>query len=308
MNISICITVLNEEAPISRLLRALLSQTKRAGEIIIVDGGSTDKTVEIIKHFQKKDKRIRLLREKCSRARGRNLSVEVAQGEIIAMTDAGCLPRKDWLEKLIISFTAGAEVVAGFYQMTGDSAFQKAVAVFLGVLPSQFGPDFLPSTRSIAFRKEVWEKVGGFPETLTGTAEDTVFNYKILKAGIRISRVKEAIVEWGMPDTISDFQSKIFNYAKGDAQSKIFFFPSRGFTSHNLHALLIMIRYFLGLFLLIFSIFHPAILVLPVLLVVLYLFLAFRKAGFWGIILQFVSDFAVMAGFLYGLLVKNGTV
>src|SRR3989304_5681633 len=100
MKLSVCITVLNAEGLIAPLLQSILSQSKKPNEIVIVDGGSKDNTVEIIKHFQKKNKSIRLLLEKCLRARGRNLAVEISNNDIIAMTDAGCIAQKDWLEKI----------------------------------------------------------------------------------------------------------------------------------------------------------------------------------------------------------------
>jgi glycosyltransferase involved in cell wall biosynthesis len=304
MNISVCITVLNEENSIARLLESLLAQTKKPKEIIIVDGGSSDRTIEVIKHYQKKDKRIKLLTEKCSRSRGRNLGIEIAKGEIIAMTDAGCVPKPDWLEKITASFAVGAAVVAGFYQMKANSVFEKAAAVFLGVAPSDFGPDFLPATRSMAFRKEVWEAVGGFDENLNGAAEDTGFNYKILKKGYRISRVKDARVEWEIPQSLKEVGFKIYEYAKGDAKSKIFRFPGKTLESHNIKAILVFLRYGLGMLLFVLG-FNSSVFALSLgILVSLYFFLAWRKAGFWGIILQFVSDLAVMGGFLTGLLAK----
>ncbi len=192
MKVSVVITLFNEEKSVAKLLDSLRFQTKRFDEIIIVDGGSRDKTVEIIRHFQKKDKRIRLLIEKCSRAKGRNIGIDIARNEIIAITDAGCIAHKKWLERItkpLINKEVG--VVAGFYKMIGKTAFQRALSTYLGVLPSQFDANYLPSTRSIAFKKELWLKVGGFPEKLTGTAEDTVFNYKIVQSGANIARVKK---------------------------------------------------------------------------------------------------------------------
>src|SRR3990172_10714219 len=100
MKVSICLTVLNAEKSISPLMESLRDQSKRAEEIVVVDGGSKDKTIEILKHHQKKDRRIKLLLENCLRARGRNLAVELAGSEIIAMTDAGCIAHNDWLEKI----------------------------------------------------------------------------------------------------------------------------------------------------------------------------------------------------------------
>lgn len=311
MNISICITVLNEERSIGRLLDSLLNQTKKPDEIIVVDGGSKDKTVEIINHYQRKDARIKLLKEKCSRAKGRNFGVEMARGEIIAMTDAGCVAHPDWLKNLTAPFeNTDVDVVAGFYKMTGETPLQKAESVFMGVRPRNFDVEFLPSTRSIAFKKAIWERVGGFPEKLRGAAEDTVFNYGLIKAGAKFSRMKSAVVEWGMPQTVEDFFSKIKAYAQGDAKSKIWFFPGKGLVSHNIKALFILFRYLLGLFLLILAIKYNA---LPYLLILIfgYLIWAFRKVylefgdnrtALWGPVLQITSDIGVMAGFISGII------
>ena len=337
MNISVCITVLNEEASTGKLLDSLLNQTKKADEIVIVDGGSTDRTIEIINHYQKRFSGIKLLKEKCTRGKGRNLAVEIAKSEIIAMTDAGCVARPDWVEKItepllgihppgIHSATLreasvykefpgkrlpaawpqvsrgvdfGIDVVAGFYKMIAKNPMQEAMRVFLGVMSSKFNINFLPSTRSIAFTKTIWEKVRGFPEELN-TAEDTVFNYKLIKSGAKISRVKDAVVEWGMPRGIYDVGCKIYEYARGDAKSKIWIFPGKDSTSHNIKAFLIVLRYLLGFGLLVLSFRYNT---LPYLFIGLFVYLvyAFRKAGWWGIPLQFVADAAVIIGFIHGL-------
>ena len=104
MKVSICITVLNEEKSIRVLIESILKQSKKPDEVVIVDGGSTDKTVKIIRHLQKKDRRIKLLEEKCSRSEGRNLAVELAKNDAIIMTDAGCIAKKHWLKRLAESF------------------------------------------------------------------------------------------------------------------------------------------------------------------------------------------------------------
>src|SRR3990172_6712568 len=131
MKVSVCITVYNEERSISKLVESLLRQSKKPDEIVIVDGGSGDKTVEIIRHFQKKDKRIKLLIEKCSRSRGRNLAVELSKSEIIAMTDAGCIPNEEWLNKITEPFrNKKVDIVAGFYTMKASDSLQKALSVF----------------------------------------------------------------------------------------------------------------------------------------------------------------------------------
>jgi len=315
MKTSIVITVFDEETNIAKLLKSLQSQTIRPDEIVIVDGGSRDKTVEIIRHFQKKDKRIKLLIEKCSRAKGRNLGIDIARNEIVALTDAGCVAHKNWFERIIKPFeNKEVDMVGGFYKMTGKTAFQKALSFFLGVPPSQFDVNFLPSTRSVAFKKELWLKVGGFPEKLTDTAEDTVFNYKVVQSGANIARVKNATVEWGMPRTLEKAFNKMFLYAKGDAKSKIWWHPTKKLSSHNIKVFFVFGRYAIGLVGVILAFKNPLLWLVLIMGLFLYIFWSYRKVyvefgnykiGIWGTILQFTSDFAVMMGFLTGMFARD---
>lgn len=329
MNTSICITTLNEEKSIGPLLDALYSQSKKADEIIIVDAGSMDKTLEIINHYpacisyagsiagrQKKAARIILLVEPgCSRAKGRNLGVEIAKSEIIAMTDAGCVPRPDWLKNITLPFeTDRVGVSVGFYTMTGVPPVSRAMSVFLGTAPHNFDVSFLPSTRSIAFRKSEWLRIGGFPESSNGTAEDTVFNYKLLKSGVKLARVKSAIVEWGMPVDIKEFFWKVFDYAKGDAKSKIWIFPGKSLTSHNIKALSVVLRYLIAVILFFYClIISPPLFVYLFICIFGYFLWAFRKVflekgkvevAIWGPVLQVVADVAVIGGFISGIIGK----
>jgi glycosyltransferase involved in cell wall biosynthesis len=314
MKVSICLTVFNEGDTIVPLLESLLSQTKKPDEIIIIDGGSKDKTIEILKHFQKRSRDIKLLLEKCSRAEGRNLGVEIAKNPIIAITDAGCIADSDWLEKLTNPFIhPEVDIAAGFYKMKAETSMQKALSVFLGVTPSKFGIDFLPSTRSIAFRKEAWEKVGGFPEGKGNSAEDTDFNYKAVKAGLKFARVKSAVVEWGMPKTLGEGLNKLHLYAMWDARYGIWWHPIQQIASHNIRVILIFLRYILGISLLILGLKSPLLFWLGVFGLIFYVVWAFRKVylefsqlsvGAWGIVIQILSDFAVMAGFIRGTIGK----
>ncbi len=297
---SVCVTTLNEEGSIGELLESLLKQSRKPGEIVIVDGGSTDGTVEMIRHWQKKDRRIRLLSGRHTRARGRNLGIEMAKNQILALTDAGCIAKKDWLEKISEPLKDdNVGVVAGFYEMVGENQLQKAMGTFLGTRPADFDGNFLPSTRSMALRKRVWEEVGGFPERKENSAEDTEFNYRALRLGVKYARVKSARVEWGMPKTLREFFEKIFTYARWDGRTGIFIFPGKGLGSHNLKAVSIWLRYGLGF--LIFVANYKFGLVL----VFLYFCWVYRKAGFWGIILQLTADVAVAGGFIFGLHERN---
>jgi glycosyltransferase involved in cell wall biosynthesis len=312
MKASVCVTVLNEERSISDLLLSLILQTKKPDEIIIVDGGSKDNTIPIIKHYQKKYNFIRLITDKVSRARGRNIAVSASKNDVIAVTDGGCIPRQDWLENITNPFeNKKVEVVAGFYKMVAESRLQKALSVFLGTLPKKFRSDFLPSARSIAFRKFTFEKLSGFPELMKDTAEDSLFVINIVRQGIKIVRVKKAIVVWNLPDNIKGAAKKFYKYALGDVRSGVWVHPVYGILSHNVKAALICFRYLFFILLLFLSFFYPPMLIILFILFLCYFTWAFRKVytvykdiriGIWGILIQITSDLSVISGFLHGIM------
>jgi len=309
MKTSLVITVFNEEKTIERLLASLSKQTKKPEEIIIVDGGSTDNTVVEIEEWRMENGELSikiLVKKGATIAQGRNLGIREAEREIIAMTDAGCWVYPDWFEKITVPFKdKEIEIVAGFYKMTGETAFQKCLACYLGVLPEKLNSsNFMPSARSMAFKKEIWKKVGGFNEKLERAGEDTLFNYQAKKIGSKFVTAKEALVDWEMPKTWKEAIKKFYFYAKGDGQISI--------KPHNLKIISIYLRYLLGLGLLIFG-GLKGLWVLGVLggLIVVYLLWAvgknYRFVKSWQAVfilpaLQIVSDLAVMAGFLVGSL------
>ncbi len=280
LNVSVCVTIFNEsKETVKSLLDALNSQTLKPDEIIIIDAKDYNN---------------------CSRSKGRNIAIGKARNEIIAITDAGCVPHKDWLTRLCSKFQIGEAgkniVVAGGYNMVTRNNFEKAESVFLGVITKNMDKDYMPSARSMAFTKSIWKKAGGFPEKLGNTAEDTLFNVELVKAGAKFVTAKKAVVDWYLPKSIKDFALKIYGYAKGDAESKIWWHPVKKWRTHNLKIMTVFARYVLGI-----GLFFANSYVF-VLYATLYTLYAASKAGLWGIPLQFVSDFAVIAGFLRGIL------
>lgn len=315
MKTSVIITVLNECRDIKKSLNSLLKQNKTIDGIIITDAGSTDGTLEILKDYEKRYENLHVIvKPGCSRAQGRNIGIAAARGDIIATTDAGCRADKNWLKELTEPFKdETVDVVAGFYKMEGDSGFQKALGPYLGITPQAWSENFLPSARSMAFRKNVWRRVGGFPEDLTSTAEDTAFNNELVKNNMKIIRVEKAIVYWRLPHSISEAAKKFYKYAEGDARSGIWIHSSKGIMSHNVRVLLVFTRYLFGLTVLILSLFNSGLIPLVVILLVFYLIWSYYKtysktrsfkSGLWGVVIQLVSDAAVMTGFLKGTLTR----
>lgn len=299
MKISVVVTVLNEESSIEGLLTALLNQTKIPEEIIIVDAGSSDKTQEIITSYAVRYKQIKLIvAAKVNRSEGRNRGISQAASQIIVVTDAGCIPEKNWVEKISVPFKDGKiDVVSGWYKPDVNNIFQKSLAVYTCVLPHQFNPKtYLPSSRSIAFRKLIWKKSGGYPEHLN-TCEDLVFAKKLQSIGAKFFVAEDALVSWRQQNTFFQAFTQLYNYAKGDGEAR--------YTPHLKRAFLIFLKYVLGILLLFY---FPLLLlfIIPQYLAWVigkgYCFVNHKKAFYYLPVLQVISDFAVMSGSLVGLL------
>lgn len=223
MNCTVVIPILNEERSIKRVLEALAKQTLLPSEVILVDGGSRDKTAQIIKDYALNSSFSleMILKPKSNRSQARNTGIDKAQNQIIAVTDAGSYAKKDWLEKLLAPFKdQRVDAVAGYYSVNAKNGFEEAVADFVAVREWNFDAGtFLPSSRSFAFRKSLWKKVGGYPEELS-TCEDLVFAQKMREASVGWKVVRDAQVIWEHPKSIDQLHECIFGYAIGDLKAQ----------------------------------------------------------------------------------------
>jgi len=139
--ISVVIPALNEEDSIRQLLDDVLGQTHQPAEIVITDGGSTDKTREIIEEFIAAGAPVKLVRvTKSMPGRARNLAIIESRCEWIAFTDAGITLRPEWLEALVTSASENsAEVVYGTYEPIIESFFTECAAI--AYVPPPFESD-----------------------------------------------------------------------------------------------------------------------------------------------------------------------
>lgn len=230
--ISLITTLYNEANNILIFLESYKFQTKYADEFIIVDGGSIDNTVSIIEEFASENEKLNIkviIDKTCNKkhitgpiAKGRNVAIENTKYSYIAVTDAGCVLDKKWFEEITKPFNdSGVDVVAGWYEANIQNSFQSAyVEITMKKLHAIDPEIFLPSSRSLAMKKECWLKAGKYPE-LTYTAEDTMFDIGMKKHGCQFSFIPTAVVYWDCPHDIIEAKKKHYNYAYGDGQHRI---------------------------------------------------------------------------------------
>lgn len=298
MKTSFIATVYNEEKSIKLLVESLLRQTKKPDEIIIVDGGSVDNTVKILRTYPE----IKLYVKKGNRSVGRNYAISKAKHNLILISDAGCILNKKWVEQISKPFESkNIQVVAGYYRAKAETVLQKAVTPYVLVMPDRVRPNnFLPATRSMAILRDVWEGIGKFNPKLSDN-EDYEFSRRLSESE-KITFVKNAIVYWIPPDSYARIFWMFFRFARGDAQAGII----------RRKVILIFIRYTLILFLLGIYLSTRELVYLFILLSfgVLYIAWSILKnyhyvrsygAVFLLPLLQFVSDGAVLVGTVIGL-------
>ncbi len=224
MRVSLIVTVKNEAASLGVLLDSIAAQTRLPDEVVICDGGSTDGTLDALRARVVTRFPIHVLQQPGANiSQGRNAAIATASGEVIASTDAGVRLDANWLKRLLVPFEQdpGAMVVAGFFLPAPQSVF--GIAMGAAVLPERrdIRPEtFLPSSRSVAFKKEAWQAVGGYPEWLD-YCEDLVFDFALLEKYRRFAFAPEAIAYFRPRGSLQTFFKQYYLYARGDGKANL---------------------------------------------------------------------------------------
>lgn len=198
MKVSVIVPVRDEEQTVRTLLDSLFRQTRRPDEVVIVDGGSRDGTVEVVEGYVRRNIPIKLVRTKDAfPGEARNRGVLAAKHDIIAFTDAGISVDPRWLKELCrpLEEDRSVDVVYGSYEPITDSFFNECAAMAYVPAPGKTGIRG-PFIASSLMKRSVWEFVGGFRPFRA--AEDLIFMERIYEKGFRIAYAPGAIVHWQM--------------------------------------------------------------------------------------------------------------
>jgi len=193
LKVSLISTVKDSAPSVEEFLGSVTAQTRAPDEVVIVDGGSTDGTLDLLRRAEG----ITLIEERANIARGRTLAIAAAAHDTIAVTDADCVLDPGWLEHLLVPLAQGADVSMGFFAPRTDGFLQECMAaVNLPSSAAEVDPArFMPSARSVAFRRGAIEAVGGYPEWLD-IGEDMWVNHRWRELGLDLRFAPEAIVHW----------------------------------------------------------------------------------------------------------------
>lgn len=210
MNISIVVTLKNEEQTIKSLLDSLLQQ-EPPFEIIIVDSQSTDQTQHIINNYRKHHDNIHLHVKKSSRGGGRNYGVSKAQADYVAFTDGGCQAAPDWLKNIRKQHQNNYDIVSGKTIDVGKVTDIKRVEVIIN------NTDVTWPSCNLSYNKKLFQKIQGFDETFI-TAEDIDLNFRAIQKGAKLIYEPKAIIHRNSAQNALKYLKQSYWYGYGRKQ------------------------------------------------------------------------------------------
>jgi len=225
--ISIIIPILNEEKYIKNCLESIINfdYDKSKMEVLLIDGGSSDKTIEIIKEYQNKYPIFRLFHNsKKIVPIAMNIGIKEAKGEYIIRLDAHASYPKDYFSKLIFyhkkvnAENIGGIIITDVKNMTKkSSSIKKVLSHKFGVGNSDFriGVEEIKEVDTVPFgcyRKDVFEKYGLYDERLIRN-QDIELNKRIINAGGKIYLIPDVTCIYYARENFTDLAKN--NFANG---------------------------------------------------------------------------------------------
>ena len=198
--LTVAMPVRNEERFIGDTLRQLLKQDYPADryEVIVADGESTDKTVEIVKNISREYPQVKLMSNPGRLpSSGRNVGFRNGKGKYFLVIDGHCLIPDTNLFKNVVELFRRADVdCLGRPQpfiTPEDPTWQRAIALARASNLGHSGESYIHSTKEgyvspvsmgCAYSRKIFETIGYVDEDFDA-AEDVEFNYRVEKAGFK---------------------------------------------------------------------------------------------------------------------------
>lgn len=203
--VSIIVPVRNEEGIVSNCIDSLLNNTYKNIEIIIVDGMSNDRTIEIVKRYMDKHgEKIKILKnQSIFTPAGLNLGFLNSTGDYIMIASGHARYSENYISECVNAIESGeCDVAGGIMEVIPRADTPKAIAISevlkhpFGVGGAKYrtgtqGKTYVDTVAYGVYKREIFEKIGLFKEELIRN-QDIEFNLRLKKAGYRTMLIPQA--------------------------------------------------------------------------------------------------------------------
>jgi GT2 family glycosyltransferase len=264
--LSVILVTWNSAKYLDHCLECLASQTHKDFEVIIIDNGSTDGSIDGIENYWPgMSLHVERLGENRGFSYANNLGAHLARGEWLALLNTDAFPEPDWLEKLLMvaennlefSTFASRQLQANSMELldgAGDELHINGLAWrrFSGFPSVSFGLEpqevFSPCAAAALYSRQAFIQVGGFDEDFFTYHEDVDLGFRLRLQGFRCLYVPEAVVSHLGAGTLgaqSDFA--LYHWQRNFVWSFVQNMPLpllwEGLPSHLLANIIFLIKY-----------------------------------------------------------------
>lgn len=231
LKVSIVIAAKNEERKIENLINALENQDypKDMFEVIVVDDNSRDSTFATVKSLISDKSHFTVLSNNNPdlppKKGALSLGIEQAKNDFILITDADCTPLPGWIKAFVSNFRDGYDFLIGaapFHQQNNSDinsfvCFENLRTTLLTFSAATLGFPYSGSARSFGFKKEAFNKIGGYKNTLqTIGGDDDLLLQEAVKNNMSVGTVtnREAFVYSATPFTFKEYAEQKKRHTK----------------------------------------------------------------------------------------------
>lgn len=215
LNYSVVATTFNDEDSIEQFIKEISSQTVPPKEIVIADGGSTDKTVEKLQMLSKNTLvPIKILfGKRLNIAEGYNVAIRATSEDYIGIAGIGNRYKEDYFEKLIVQLKDN-DLDGAYSPIRGLNTTKFSRKYNDQLLNGEYGQRLeIASNHGVLIKKNIFDNLNYFYEKFIYAGEDTEFYLLAKKRGFNLKLVPEADMRWETPQNYRDFKKQIKVYS-----------------------------------------------------------------------------------------------
>jgi GT2 family glycosyltransferase len=184
MTVAVAVVVKDRREQMRCCLDALAAQSLVPDELLVVDNGSTDGTLELVR-----ERGVRVVQQAGPLGRARQAAVDATSADLLAFTDSDCRPRPGWLAALVAAATPDVAVVQGRTVAAPGEQRRFASTQEIGAFSDLY------ECCNLLYRTEVLREAGGFDSSTGFFGEDTAAGWRVRRLAGRGAFAPDAVVE-----------------------------------------------------------------------------------------------------------------